>query len=72
MQDAFGEPLEILKRFRCWKRPQFEPLVEEGQKVLVFSQFVEMLGLIRTSVAERGWRIFYLDGATEEIGRAHV
>lgn len=47
---------------------QLEPLMEEGQKVLVFSQFVEMLGLIRTTLAERGWPIFYLAGDTENRG----
>ena len=45
-----------------------EPLVEEGQKVLVFSQFVEMLGIIRESVTERGWPMFYLAGDTENRG----
>ena len=47
---------------------QLEPLMEEGQKVLVFSQFVEMLGLIRTTLAERGWPLFYLAGDTENRG----
>jgi hypothetical protein len=47
---------------------QLEPLMEEGQKVLVFSQFVEMLGLIRPTLAERGWPIFYLAGDTENRG----
>ena len=45
-----------------------EPLVEEGQKVLVFSQFVEMLELLRTAITERGWSHFFLSGATEGRG----
>jgi len=45
-----------------------EPLIEEGQKVLVFSQFVEMLELLRTAIAERGWSHFFLSGATEGRG----
>ena len=32
-----------------------EPLIEEGHKVLVFSQFVEMLELLRAELAARDW-----------------
>ncbi len=45
-----------------------EPLMEEGQKVLVFSQFVGALDLIKKSVAEQGWKSFYLAGETEDRG----
>ena len=45
-----------------------EPLIEEGHKVLVFSQFVEMLGIIRESIEARGWPMFYLAGDTENRG----
>lgn len=45
-----------------------EPLIEEGHKVLVFSQFVEMLALIRAEIETRGWRQFLLTGQTEERG----
>src|SRR6266568_8624548 len=47
---------------------QLEPLMDEGQKVLVFSQFVELLALLRPAIAERGWPIFYLAGSTENRG----
>jgi hypothetical protein len=47
---------------------QLEPLMEEGQKVLVFSQFVEMLNILRSEVEERGWKTFYLSGETENRG----
>jgi hypothetical protein len=47
---------------------QLEPLMEEGQKVLVFSQFVEMLGLLRGAIEEHGWKQFYLAGDTEDRG----
>jgi SNF2 family DNA or RNA helicase len=47
---------------------QLEPLMEEGQKVLVFSQFVEMLDLLRAPIKERGWPSFYLVGSTENRG----
>ena len=45
-----------------------EPLVEEGHKVLVFSQFVEMLNLIRAEFVAREWKHFVLTGETEDRG----
>jgi len=47
---------------------QLEPLMDEGHKVLVFSQFVEMLELLRPALAERQWPTFYLAGHTENRG----
>src|SRR6185369_7628526 len=45
-----------------------EPLVEEGHKVLVFSQFVEMLNLIRAEFVAREWKHYVLTGETEDRG----
>lgn len=45
-----------------------EPLMEEGHKVLVFSQFVTMLGILREKMVARGWPHFYLAGETENRG----
>jgi SNF2 family DNA or RNA helicase len=45
-----------------------EPLMEEGQKVLVFSQFLEMLEIIREEITQRGWTTFMLTGQTEDRG----
>jgi SNF2 family DNA or RNA helicase len=45
-----------------------EPLMEEGHKVLVFSQFVSLLDIVRPALEARNWPIFYLSGATEERG----
>jgi SNF2 family DNA or RNA helicase len=45
-----------------------EPILEEGQKVLVFSQFVEMLQLIKADLKESPTPVFYLDGSTENRG----
>jgi SNF2 family DNA or RNA helicase len=45
-----------------------EPLIEQGQKVLVFSQFVQMLEIIRAEIAEREWKQFLLTGQTDERG----
>ncbi|MCX6926528.1 MAG: DEAD/DEAH box helicase [Verrucomicrobia bacterium] len=47
---------------------QLEPMMDEGQKVLVFSQFVEMLDLLRPALEERKWPLFYLSGQTENRG----
>ena len=47
---------------------QLEPLMEEGQKVLVFSQFVQMLDLLRPQLEQRQWPVFYLAGQTENRG----
>ncbi|HYG35943.1 MAG TPA: DEAD/DEAH box helicase [Clostridia bacterium] len=47
---------------------QLEPVMEEGEKVLVFSQFVEMLDLLRPALEERKWPVFYLAGQTENRG----
>lgn len=43
-----------------------EELVAEGRKVLVFSQFVEMLKLIERDIAGRGWSYAMLHGATRD------
>ena len=45
-----------------------EPLMEEGAKVLIFSQFLEMLALIEAEIAGRGWKSFKLTGQTEDRG----
>ncbi len=42
-----------------------EEIFEEGHKVLVFSQFVRFLSLVRKIVENRGWRYEYLDGRTK-------
>lgn len=45
-----------------------EPLVAEGHKVLVFSQFVQMLSLIQDELVAREWKHFILTGETEDRG----
>jgi hypothetical protein len=45
-----------------------EPLIEEGNKVLVFSQFVEMLRLIEERISHLGCPLFKLTGQTENRG----
>jgi SNF2 family DNA or RNA helicase len=45
-----------------------EPLMDEGHKVLVFSQFVEMLSLLKRALAAKDWPQFYLAGDTENRG----
>jgi len=48
---------------------QLEPLMAEGQKVLVFSQFVALLNLLRPELKQRDWPTFYLAGDTEDRGK---
>jgi len=45
-----------------------EPMMEEGEKVLVFSQFVELLALLKPALEARGWTYWYLAGETENRG----
>jgi SNF2 family DNA or RNA helicase len=45
-----------------------EPLMEEGYKVLIFSQFVEMLEIIKTEITQREWPHFLLTGSTDDRG----
>jgi hypothetical protein len=46
-----------------------EPLMEEGHKVLLFSQYVTMLELIQVEIKQRAWHHFLLTGATEQRGK---
>jgi superfamily II DNA or RNA helicase len=46
--------------------PRLEELVEDGRKVLVFSQFTTLLGLLRTRLDEAGLAYEYLDGRTRD------
>lgn len=43
-----------------------ETAVEEGRKVLVYSQFTSMLQLIAKEVRKRKWNFAYLDGQTKD------
>jgi superfamily II DNA or RNA helicase len=45
-----------------------EPLIDEGHKVLVFSQFVTMLEILEAEAAARSWKRFTLTGDTEDRG----
>lgn len=49
-----------------------QEVVQEKQKVLVYSQFTTMLKLIETEAKKQGWKYVYLDGSTknrEEVVR---
>ena len=43
-----------------------EELLSEGRKVLVFSQFVEMLRLIESEIQSREWSYAMLHGQTRD------
>ncbi len=45
-----------------------EPIIEEGNKVLIFSQFVELLELVEREMSARGWKHWMLTGKTEDRG----
>lgn len=45
---------------------QLSQAIESGHKVLVFSQFVKMLGLIENRLQAEGVQYCYLDGATKD------
>ncbi len=44
-------------------------LIENGHRILVFSQFTSMLEIIRKSLDEMGYSYFYLDGGTKKSER---
>src|SRR5256885_12609176 len=46
----------------------YTTLFRSGNKVLVFSQFVALLDLLRPLIEARGWPLFYLAGDTENRG----
>ncbi len=46
-----------------------DALRAEGHKVLVFSQFVRLLDLVRPALEERGGRVLQLDGSTSQAER---
>ena len=46
--------------------PRLQELVEDGRKVLVFSQFTTLLGLLRTRLDEADLTYEYLDGKTRD------
>lgn len=47
-----------------------ETIIDEGRKVLIYSQFTSMLKLIAKEVQNRDWQFVYLDGQTKD--REHV
>ena len=66
--DAAAKVKESAKRDRLMEI--LEELVSENRKVLVFSQFVEMLRLIETDVRNRGWLYAMLHGQTRDRAAA--
>ncbi len=62
--DAAAKVTESAKRDRLMEI--LEELMSEGRKVLVFSQFVEMLRLIESDVQAHGWPYAMLHGQTRD------
>lgn len=65
--DAARKVSESAKRTRLLQL--LTELQAEGRKVLVFSQFVEMLRLLESDVSSRGWRYSMLHGQTRNRER---
>ena len=62
--DAAAKVKDSAKRHRLMEI--LEELMSENRKVLVFSQFVEMLRLIEGEVQQRGWSYAMLHGKTRD------
>ncbi len=62
--DAARKVSESAKRARLME--MLEKLIAEGRRVLVFSQFVEMLNLIETDVKAHNWDYLMLTGRTKK------
>lgn len=62
--DAARKITESAKRARLLD--MLAELIAEGRRVLVFSQFVEMLNLIEDDVRGRGWKYLKLTGQTRK------
>ena len=45
---------------------KLESIISEDHKVLVFSQFVKHLDIIKRYIQERNWEFAYLDGSTKD------
>ena len=61
-QNSAAPVTDSAKRARLME--MLEPLIAEGRRVLVFSQFVQMLRLIESDVTARGWDYAWLTGDT--------
>ncbi len=55
-----------------WLRDMLPEMVEEGRRVLIFSQFTEMLGLVEEELAALKLQFLTLTGDTEVKDRGHV
>ena len=66
--DAARKVTESAKRARLMAL--LEPLMAEGRKVLIFSQFVEMLKMIEADVKGQGWDYTMLTGRTRKRAEA--
>jgi|GEM_PF-495537 len=63
VSSLLDEPLPSSAKFETLLL-DLETIVEEGHKVLVYSQFTSMLHLMTQAAKEKGWPYGYLDGST--------
>ena len=52
---------------RRWRL--LEEAIDNGHRVLVFSQFVDLLSLLRARIEQKSWDYCYLDGACSAKSR---
>jgi superfamily II DNA or RNA helicase len=45
---------------------KLESIISENHKVLIFSQFVKHLTILKTEIEKRNWQYAYLDGSTND------
>lgn len=58
-----SETIPLSAKFEALTR-DLETAVEEGHKVLIYSQFTSMLKIMAKEAQQQGWAYAYLDGAT--------
>jgi SNF2 family DNA or RNA helicase len=64
VSSLFEQPVLASAKFDALLH-DLETIVEEGRKVLVYSQFTSMLKLMTQAARERQWTYSYLDGSTQ-------
>lgn len=71
LRQICNHPRLVQKRFRGDSAKQellfetLQTLQQEGHKALIFSQFVQMLHIVRDEMKQRGMTFTYLDGRTQ-------
>jgi len=58
---------ELMDSGKYWEvKRLLKQVLDRGSKILVFSQFVKMLQLLKEDLLDEGYKIHYLDGSTRD------